>query len=45
MDVVARRSGFGSEETMRRAFRRELGIAPSTYRARHRTTQVPDSGA
>lgn len=40
LEVVARRSGFGSEETMRRAFKRELGIAPSTYRARHRTTCV-----
>lgn len=40
LDVVARRSGFGSEETMRRAFKRELGIAPSTYRARYRTTRV-----
>lgn len=38
LDVVARRSGFGSEETMRRAFKRALGIAPSTYRARYRTT-------
>jgi transcriptional regulator GlxA family with amidase domain len=40
MDVIARRSGFGSQETMRRAFKRELGIAPSTYRARYRTTGV-----
>jgi AraC-like DNA-binding protein len=38
LEVVARRSGFGSEETMRRAYKRELGIAPSTYRSRHRTT-------
>jgi transcriptional regulator GlxA family with amidase domain len=35
--VVARRVGFGSEETMRRAFRRELGVAPSAYRARFHT--------
>jgi transcriptional regulator GlxA family with amidase domain len=40
LDVVARRSGFGSEETMRRAFKRALGIAPSTYRARYRTTRT-----
>jgi transcriptional regulator GlxA family with amidase domain len=40
LGVVARRSGFGSEETMRRAFKRALGIAPSTYRARYRTTQT-----
>jgi transcriptional regulator GlxA family with amidase domain len=43
LEVVARRSGFGSEETMRRAFKRELGIAPSTYRARYRTTRVQES--
>jgi transcriptional regulator GlxA family with amidase domain len=39
LDLIARRSGFGSEETMRRAFRRELGISPSVYRARFRTTR------
>ncbi|MGW1710588.1 GlxA family transcriptional regulator [Streptomyces sp. NPDC002206] len=38
LDVVARRSGFGSEETLRRAFQRERGVAPGTYRARFRTT-------
>lgn len=31
---VARRCGFGSEETMRRAFQRTLGVAPSDYAAR-----------
>jgi transcriptional regulator GlxA family with amidase domain len=39
LDLVARRSGFGSQETMRRAFQRELGITPSAYRARFRTTR------
>ncbi|MEU1415218.1 GlxA family transcriptional regulator [Streptomyces sp. NPDC005731] len=38
LDVVARRSGFGSEETLRRAFQREHGITPGAYRARFRTT-------
>ncbi|MFK4148419.1 GlxA family transcriptional regulator [Streptomyces sp. NPDC004065] len=38
LDVIARRSGFGSEETLRRAFQRELGITPGSYRARFRTT-------
>lgn len=38
-DTVARRSGFGSEETMRRAFRRRLGISPGAYRDRFRTTR------
>jgi transcriptional regulator GlxA family with amidase domain len=36
--AVARSCGFGSEETMRRAFLRVLGAAPSAYRRRFRTT-------
>jgi transcriptional regulator GlxA family with amidase domain len=38
-EVVARR-GFGSGDTMRRTFRRALGVSPSTYRSRFRTTGV-----
>jgi transcriptional regulator GlxA family with amidase domain len=34
LDVVARRSGFGSAETVRRPFVRELGATPGAYRAR-----------
>ncbi|MGW5648342.1 GlxA family transcriptional regulator [Saccharopolyspora sp. NPDC003752] len=34
---VARRCGFGSAETMRRAFLRQLGVPPSAYRDRFRT--------
>jgi transcriptional regulator GlxA family with amidase domain len=46
LDVVARRSGFGSAETMRRAFLRDLGITPGAYRARSpgRTALEPVSG-
>jgi transcriptional regulator GlxA family with amidase domain len=40
LDVVARRSGFGSAETMRRAFHRGIGVTPSVYRARFRTTRA-----
>ncbi len=36
--TIARRSGFGSEETMRRTFAEELGTAPSEYRGRFRAT-------
>jgi transcriptional regulator GlxA family with amidase domain len=36
VDVVARRCGFGTDETMRRAFVRDLGVAPSHYRDRFR---------
>jgi len=31
---IARRCGFGSEETMRRGFFRQVGVAPHDYRAR-----------
>jgi transcriptional regulator GlxA family with amidase domain len=36
--AVSLRAGFGSQETMRRAFLRVLGVAPSNYRARFRAT-------
>lgn len=38
--TVARRAGFGSADTMRRTFRRALGVSPSMYRSRFRTTGV-----
>jgi transcriptional regulator GlxA family with amidase domain len=34
VDVVARRGGFGTAETMRRTFLRTLGIPPTDYRRR-----------
>ncbi|MFF9526248.1 GlxA family transcriptional regulator [Streptomyces achromogenes] len=38
VDTVAAHAGFGSAETMRRAFQNALGISPTVYRARFRTT-------
>lgn len=38
VEKVAEESGFGSAETMRRVFQHTLGVAPTTYRARFRTT-------
>ncbi|MFJ2867936.1 helix-turn-helix domain-containing protein [Kitasatospora sp. NPDC087314] len=38
VETVAGQCGFGSAETMRRIFQHTLGIAPTTYRARFRTT-------
>ncbi|MEC7232970.1 MAG: helix-turn-helix domain-containing protein, partial [Planctomycetota bacterium] len=32
--AIARRCGFSGEEHMRRSFQRQLGLAPSAYRAR-----------
>ena len=39
-ESVARRAGFGSPETMRRIFRRNLGVSPGGYRSRFRTTGI-----
>jgi transcriptional regulator GlxA family with amidase domain len=36
--TVAHATGFGSGETMRRAFARELSTTPAAYRERFRTT-------
>jgi transcriptional regulator GlxA family with amidase domain len=38
VDVIARRFGFGTDETLRRSFHRCLGIAPSEYRERFQST-------
>ncbi|WP_049571565.1 GlxA family transcriptional regulator [Nonomuraea sp. SBT364] len=38
LDVIARRYGFGTAETLRRSFHRCLGITPSDYRDRFRST-------
>jgi len=40
VEAIARRTGFGSAETLRRAFTRHLGVMPSAYRASFRTTGV-----
>ena len=36
LDVIARRCGFGSSETLRRSFQRRVGVAPDAYRRRFR---------
>ncbi|MEO5875922.1 MAG: helix-turn-helix domain-containing protein [Streptosporangiaceae bacterium] len=41
VDSIARRCGFGSAETMRRAFLRELGVPPSDYRDRFQRREYP----
>lgn len=40
VETIARRCGFGTAETLRKRFRRGIGIAPSEYRDRFRTTRV-----
>jgi transcriptional regulator GlxA family with amidase domain len=39
VEVTARRCGFGTAETMRRAFQAQLGVPPDTYRDRFTTTR------
>ena len=39
-DAIARRTGFGGSDTMRRTFRRNLGVSPGMYRSRFRTTGI-----
>jgi transcriptional regulator GlxA family with amidase domain len=36
VEVIARRCGFGSSETMRRTFARRIGVSPDDYRQRFR---------
>jgi transcriptional regulator GlxA family with amidase domain len=38
--AVATACGFGSQETMREAFRRTLGVSPNSYRSRFCTAAV-----
>ncbi|MFD4125359.1 hypothetical protein ACFXKK_05285 [Streptomyces globisporus] len=38
IEVVAEGAGSGSAETMRRAFQQRLGLSPTHYRGRFRTT-------
>lgn len=41
VELVAARCGFGTPETMRRAFARRVGIAPAAYRARFARAGAP----
>ena len=40
VDVISTRCGFGTPETMRRAFGRRVGVPPAQYRARFRRVPV-----
>jgi transcriptional regulator GlxA family with amidase domain len=40
LTLVAKQSGLGSEETLRRAFIKRFGVSPGAYRSRFRTTGV-----
>jgi transcriptional regulator GlxA family with amidase domain len=43
LTAVAGSSGFGTVETMRRAFHRRLGVGPADYRDRFQTRGEPDA--
>jgi transcriptional regulator GlxA family with amidase domain len=40
VETIAEQAGFGSAETMRRAFLRVLGVGPADYRARFSATHL-----
>ncbi|WP_043618925.1 GlxA family transcriptional regulator [Nonomuraea candida] len=40
VEVIARRCGFGTAETLRRTFHRRVGVAPSDYRDRFHSTAM-----
>jgi transcriptional regulator GlxA family with amidase domain len=42
LTAVAKLSGLGSEETLRRAFIKKFGVSPGAYRSRFRTTGVSE---
>ncbi|HEY5814717.1 MAG TPA: GlxA family transcriptional regulator [Solirubrobacterales bacterium] len=44
IEAIAASCGFGTPETMRRAFRRVLGIGPSEYRERFGAIETPPDG-
>jgi transcriptional regulator GlxA family with amidase domain len=43
IDAIARTAGFGTHQRMDRAFMRQLGVAPSDYRARFRSPLPEDA--
>jgi transcriptional regulator GlxA family with amidase domain len=43
LDGVAREAGFASQEVLRRAFHRRLGVSPSAYRDRFGRHTLPDA--
>ena len=45
LESVARESGFGREERLRRAFQRRLGISPAQYRAHFTKGELHDEGS
>jgi transcriptional regulator GlxA family with amidase domain len=40
VDAIARAAGFGTAETLRRAFARRVGASPTEYRDRFRPAQL-----
>jgi transcriptional regulator GlxA family with amidase domain len=45
LEVIARRCGLSTAETLRRSFTREVGVTPHAYRQRFRTTGVGASAS
>ena len=45
LDVIATNCGFGTAESLRRAFQRRLGVAPDAYRRRFRSRATTQRAA
>ena len=45
VEAIARQAGFGTVETMRRAFRRRVGVSPMDYRTRFRPNRDAEEAA
>ena len=45
VEGIARLAGFGTVETMRRAFRRRVGVSPMDYRTRFRPNRETEEAA
>ena len=44
LEIVAKRCGLGTAETLRRVFLRRVGVAPDSYRRRFRVTRTSVAG-
>jgi transcriptional regulator GlxA family with amidase domain len=44
VEAIASQCGFGTSESMRRAFRRTIRVPPASYRERFRTSNIPING-
>ena len=44
LEMIAKRCGFGTSETLRRVFHRRVGVTPDSYRRRFRVVSSATAG-